>query len=191
MIRAEPKTVMAGPTKCSRRIPRNISVAIRCKIAKLRSLLRGLAKNSVSSESSLPWRGVGLGTVSTYGDGTLTSMAVSVKHVMVGLAAACTALLASCASDDTMPDAGTETSDQVVDCPAVDPQDLAAGITQERANLLLGFSEADAERCAGELGWAFRVGIRDGEALALTMDYSAQRVTVEVQDDRVEGIAVG
>jgi hypothetical protein len=118
-------------------------------------------------------------------------MAVSVKHVMVGLAAACTALLASCASDDTMPDAGSETSDQVVDCPAVDPQDLAAGITQERANLLLGFREADAERCAGELGWAFRVGIRDGEAFALTMDYSAQRVTVEVQDDRVEGIAVG
>ncbi|MEY3358583.1 MAG: hypothetical protein RIR87_1642, partial [Actinomycetota bacterium] len=69
LIRAEPKTVMAGPTKCSRRIPRNISVAIRCKIAKLRSLLRGLAKNSVSSESSLSWRGVGLGTVSTYGHG--------------------------------------------------------------------------------------------------------------------------
>ena len=75
--------------------------------------------------------------------------------------------------------------------PAADPQDLAVGITQERADLLLGFSESDAARCAAELGWAFRVGVRDGESFALTMDYSMQRVTVEVKDDWVTAITVG
>jgi hypothetical protein len=35
------------------------------------------------------------------------------------------------------------------------------------------------------------VGGRDGESFALTMDYSMQRVTVEVKDDRVTAITVG
>ena len=159
---------------------------MRWRIARLRQRLRGLARNSASSE-----RGDGLPTEPTYGLGTLTGMAVSVKRVMVGFAITCTALLASCASDNSTPDAGTGATDQVVECPAADPQDLAVGITQERADLLLGFSESDAARCAAELGWAFRVGVRDGESFALTMDYSMQRVTVEVKDDRVTAITVG
>ncbi|MFZ9780104.1 MAG: hypothetical protein ACO3EM_08050, partial [Ilumatobacteraceae bacterium] len=76
-------------------------------------------------------------------------------------------------------------------CPPSDAADIATGITQERADLLLGFREADAQRCAEELGWAFRVGRRDGESFALTMDYSPQRVNVEIDDDVVTLIGVG
>jgi hypothetical protein len=76
-------------------------------------------------------------------------------------------------------------------CPPSDAADAATGITQERADLLLGLSEADAQRCAEELGWAFRVGRRDGESFALTMDYSPQRVNVEVDNDVVTLIGVG
>jgi hypothetical protein len=76
------------------------------------------------------------------------------------------------------------------ECPSADAADLTE-ITVARADLLLGFSEADAERCAGELGWGYRVGMRDGEYFALTMDYSLQRVTVEVENDRVVRISVG
>lgn len=78
----------------------------------------------------------------------------------------------------------------VANCPQPDMKDQTE-ITQIRADELLGFSEVAAERCAMELGWAFRVGMRDGEAFALTMDYSLQRVTVEIIDDSVTAIAVG
>ena len=64
-------------------------------------------------------------------------------------------------------------------------------ISVTRAELLLGYSEADAQRCAAELGWSFRVGARDGESFALTEDYSLQRVTVIVNDDVVTAITVG
>jgi hypothetical protein len=85
---------------------------------------------------------------------------------------------------------GDDTNAGVV-CPATDPADMASGITQQRADLLLGLRESAAESCAAQLGWAFRVGRRDDESFALTMDYSAQRVTVEVDDDVVTLIGVG
>ena len=75
-------------------------------------------------------------------------------------------------------------------CPAVDVADTAE-ISVQRAELLLGFSEADAQRCATQLGWSYRVGQRDGESFALTEDYSLQRVTVTVADDIVTAITVG
>ena len=75
-------------------------------------------------------------------------------------------------------------------CPPADAADTIE-ITVSRAELLLGFSEANAERCAVELGWAYRVGMRDGEYFALTMDYSLQRVTVEIENDVVVRISVG
>ena len=75
-------------------------------------------------------------------------------------------------------------------CPAADPADRAE-ITQARADELLGFFEVDAERCAAELGWAYRVGMRDGESFALTEDYSLQRVTVTVENDVVTAIVIG
>ena len=76
------------------------------------------------------------------------------------------------------------------DCPQADAADLTA-ITQERADMLIGFTESDAEACAMSLGWAFRVGERDGESFALTADYSQQRVTVSVTNDLVTAVAVG
>ena len=93
--------------------------------------------------------------------------------------------LAACSNDG----ASTPTStDQA--CPAADPADRAE-ITQARADELLGFFEADAERCAAELGWAYRVGMRDGDSFAVTEDYSLQRVTVTVENDVVTAIVVG
>jgi hypothetical protein len=78
----------------------------------------------------------------------------------------------------------------VISCPAVDAADATA-ISPERAQLLVGFSEADAEKCAADLGWAYRVGSRDGENFALTADYSEQRVTVTITLAVVTAIAVG
>jgi len=93
--------------------------------------------------------------------------------------------LAACSNDGA---STPTTTDQA--CPAADPADRAE-ITQARADELLGFFEADAERCAAELGWAYRVGMRDGESFALTEDYSLQRVTVTVENDVVTAIIVG
>ena len=78
----------------------------------------------------------------------------------------------------------------VAECPQPDAADLTA-ITQERANKLIGLTESDAESCARSLGWAFRVGERDGESFAVTADYSQQRVTVSVTNDLVIAVAVG
>ena len=75
-------------------------------------------------------------------------------------------------------------------CPSPDRADATA-ITQERANLLIGLIELDAQACASSLTWAFRVGERDGEGFALTEDYSLQRVTVSVTKDQVTTVAVG
>jgi len=83
---------------------------------------------------------------------------------------------------------GAGAGDQV--CPEKSVADQTE-ITPERANLLIGFSERNAELCADELGWAFRVGMRDGESFPLTADYSLQRVTVVVQDDIVTEVLVG
>jgi len=76
------------------------------------------------------------------------------------------------------------------ECPAADDADLTE-VSQARAELLLGYSEADAQRCAQALGWGFRVAERDGEPFALTMDYRFNRVNVVVNDDVVTAISVG
>ena len=83
-----------------------------------------------------------------------------------------------------------ESGGMKVECPQVDAADATA-ITQERADMLIGFTESDAESCATSLGWAFRVGERDGEGFALTADYSQQRVRVSVTNDLVTAVAVG
>jgi hypothetical protein len=77
-----------------------------------------------------------------------------------------------------------------VACPTADAADATA-ITPERAELLVGLLEVDAEKCAADLGWAYRVGSRDGENFALTADYSEQRVTVTITLGVVTAIAVG
>ena len=96
-------------------------------------------------------------------------------------------VLAGCgANAEERPDNGSPTAE----CPPPDAADLTA-ITQERADMLIGFTESDAESCAKSLGWAFRVGERDGESFAVTADYSQQRVTVSVAKNLVTTVAVG
>ena len=84
----------------------------------------------------------------------------------------------------------SESESATAECPQVDAADTTA-ITQERADMLIGFTESDAESCATSLEWEFRVGERDGEGFALTADYSQQRVTVSVTNDLVTAVAVG
>ena len=86
--------------------------------------------------------------------------------------------------------ADSDSESATAECPAADTADMTA-ITQERADMLIGFTESDAESCALRLGWAFRVGERDGEGFALTADYSQQRVTVSVTNGLVTAVAVG
>ena len=84
----------------------------------------------------------------------------------------------------------SESESATAECPQPDAADATA-ITQERADMLIGFTESDAESCATSLEWEFRVGERDGESFAVTADYSQQRVTVSVTKDLVTAVAVG
>ncbi len=109
------------------------------------------------------------------------------KKSAVVASAAVVFVLAGCgANAEEKPDNSTASAE----CPQADTADFTA-ITQERADKLIGLTESDAESCAASLGWAFRVGERDGEGFALTADYSQQRVTVSVTDDLVTAVAVG
>ncbi len=64
-------------------------------------------------------------------------------------------------------------------------------IPQDQADLLIGMVEAEAEACAQDLGWQWRVGERDGEFYALTMDYRPDRVTVQIQKGIIYLVNVG
>ena len=109
------------------------------------------------------------------------------KKLALVVSVAVVFLLAGCgANAEEKPDDAIPTAE----CPQADDADATA-ITQERADMLIGFTEADAESCAVSLGWAFRVGERDGEGFALTADYSQQRVTVSVTNDLVTAVVVG
>lgn len=76
-------------------------------------------------------------------------------------------------------------------CPSKSSQDIDPGITQTRANNLLTMTEADAEACAMELDWQFRVGQRDDEMFAGTFDYRTDRVTVTVMKGFVTKVYLG
>ncbi len=105
----------------------------------------------------------------------------------LALVASLLAVFVGCGANDEEKSESVTTS---ADCPHADTADATA-ITQERADMLIGFTEADAESCAVSLGWAFRVGERDGESFAVTEDYSLQRVTVSVTNGLVTAVAVG
>ena len=82
------------------------------------------------------------------------------------------------------------TTPSVAECPEADAADTSM-ISDARAALLIGLLEAQAERCAAELGWGWRVGERDGEVFAVTADWSPTRVTVTVVDGTVTAVVVG
>ena len=64
-------------------------------------------------------------------------------------------------------------------------------ITGEQAATLIGKTETLAEAAAHANGWVWRVGRRDGEQFALTMDYCQCRVTVSIDNDVVTEAVVG
>ena len=101
-------------------------------------------------------------------------------------------VLAGCGAnaENSEESAENESESAMAECPQPDAADATA-ITQERADMLIGFTESDAEACATSLGWAFRVGERDGESFALTADYSQQRVTVSITEDLVTVVVIG
>jgi hypothetical protein len=70
-------------------------------------------------------------------------------------------------------------SNSVAVCPKLNSADQS-GISQTRADALIGMSESQAEECAYSLKWEFRVGQRDNEMFATTRDYRLDRVTVVV-----------
>ena len=80
------------------------------------------------------------------------------KRFFVVAVASCA--LVSCSS--------SEQNSSAVVCPPADAADATA-ITPERAEMLVGLLEADAEKCAADLAWAYRVGSRDGENFALKL----------------------
>ena len=84
----------------------------------------------------------------------------------------------------------TDSSSPLPICPKLDSAD-GSGITQSRANALVGMSESNAKQCADSLNWGFRVGQRDSEMFAMTRDYRLDRVTVVVMLDVVTRVDVG
>jgi hypothetical protein len=81
-------------------------------------------------------------------------------------------------------------STPLITCPKLDSADQS-GISQLRANTLIGMSESQAEECAASLNWGYRVGQRDSEMFAMTRDYRLDRVTVTVMLGVVTRVDVG
>jgi len=76
-------------------------------------------------------------------------------------------------------------------CPPMMAADKDPGITQARADALVTMNETDAEACAMNLDWLYRVGQRDDEMFAGTGDYRIDRVTVTVMKGLVTQVIVG
>jgi hypothetical protein len=64
-------------------------------------------------------------------------------------------------------------------------------ISESRALQLIGMKESGAEVCAAANRWLYRVGERDGEPFAVTMDYRPNRVTVSVRSGIITAVTVG
>lgn len=64
-------------------------------------------------------------------------------------------------------------------------------ISAEQAATLIGKTESIAEAEAHANGWVWRIGRRDGEQFALTMDYCECRVTVSIDNGIVTEAVVG
>lgn len=64
-------------------------------------------------------------------------------------------------------------------------------ISPEQAVTLIGKTESIAEAEAHANGWVWRIGRRDSEQFALTMDYCQCRVTVSIDNNIVTEVVVG
>ena len=69
--------------------------------------------------------------------------------------------------------------------------DKDPGISQVRANTLVGMNEAQAEECAASLKWQIHVEQRDDELFFLTKDYRVDRVSITVMQGLVTKVDIG
>jgi len=76
-------------------------------------------------------------------------------------------------------------------CPQISVADKSAGISMARASTLIGMKEGDAESCAAQLDWGYRVSSRDGEDYPSTLDYRLDRVSVTIKDKVISRVIVG
>lgn len=76
-------------------------------------------------------------------------------------------------------------------CPPKSAADKNPGIAQLRADTLISMSETEAEMCAMDLEWQYRIGQRDDEIFAGTFDYRLDRVTVTIIKGFVTQVNVG
>ena len=76
-------------------------------------------------------------------------------------------------------------------CPQINSADKSTGISAARANTLIGMGEGDAESCAVQLDWGYRVVSRDGEDYAATRDYRLDRVSVTIKKGLISRVDVG
>jgi hypothetical protein len=97
---------------------------------------------------------------------------------------------------DAVPATDVPVPDTAVALPSVDPAvdptvapDMS--VAQEVADSVVGMSEAEATKTAEAKGLTVRVGSRDGEDFALTMDYRTDRVTLTVIADKVTAATPG
>jgi hypothetical protein len=97
---------------------------------------------------------------------------------------------------DAVPATDVPVPDTAVALPSVDPAvdptvapDMS--VAQVVADSVVGMSEAEATKTAEAKGLTVRVGSRDGEDFALTMDYRTDRVTLTVIADKVTAATPG
>jgi len=76
-------------------------------------------------------------------------------------------------------------------CPQLSTLDKSSGISIARANTLIGMKEAEAESCAAQLEWIYRVVSRDGEVFPATLDYRLDRVSVTIKNGAISRVDVG
>lgn len=76
-------------------------------------------------------------------------------------------------------------------CPQVSAVDKGTGISVARANTLIGMKEGEAESCATQLDWGYRVVSRDGEDFPATLDYRLDRVSVTIKNGLISRVDVG
>lgn len=76
-------------------------------------------------------------------------------------------------------------------CPPYAAADKDPGISKVRANALISMAEANAEICAMDLGWIYRLGQRNDGLLMGTFDYRLDRVTVTVKKGNFTHVEVG
>ena len=71
------------------------------------------------------------------------------------------------------------------------PGGLVQELTQDSVDSLIGLTEDEARKVAGERGWTVRVAMRDGEAFMLTTDYREDRVNLTVEKNAVTSVQIG